>query len=119
MIREIIKELTDNPTPYSGKTDAEIVVLLKAVSIVSTRNAIGGSELFGYTDATEYTALTAGKKQQWLGLCGIDLITKDAVPLIKDIFPSGSATWGNIIKTETTTPFINVHEEEVRIARAN
>ena len=118
MIQQIKAELAANPNTYNGLSHAEVVALLKAISITNTRQSISGSELFGYTDASEYVALLDVQKQQWLGLCGIASVTKDAVPLIKDLFPQGSITWANIIKTETKTPFINVQENEVLIARA-
>ena len=117
MIQAIKAELAANPATYDALSDAEVVPLLRAISITTTRESISGSELFGYTDATEYGALSASNKQQWLSLCGIDAITKDAVPLIKSLFPNGSVTWGNIVKTETKTPFAGVVEGQVQRAR--
>jgi len=119
MIQAIKKELADNPATYDSLSDAEVVPLLRAISIVSAREGISGSELFGYTDETEYNALTVEEKQQWLGLCGIDFVTKDAVPIIKSIFNGASNTWGNVVKTETKYPFANVNEGDITSARAS
>ena len=96
-------ELLNDPSGigYSSMTDLEAVTALNLANITKTRKSISGSELFGYTDASEYTALSDVQKQQWLALCGIDSVTKSAVPLIKSLFPNSSTTWANIIKTET------------------
>ena len=116
-IEDIKTELANNPGTYGALTDADVVPIIIIVTNVSTRQSISGSELFGYTDATEYDALTDTQKQQWLGLCGIDSVTKDAVPLIKNLFPSNSTTWTNIVKTETKYPFAGVNEGDIRKAR--
>lgn len=117
-IAEIKAELTGvNAATYSGMTDAEAAAALVAINNVEQRESISGSELFGYTDETEYNALTDAKKSQWLGICGIESVTKAAVPIIKDIFPNGTTTWGNIVKTETVYPFAGVNEGDVRKAR--
>jgi len=93
------------------------------VDKTTARLSISGSELFGYTDSAEYENLTDAQKQQWLSLCGIDSVTKDAVPLIKSLFASNSATWGNIVKTETKSRaeqlgLVFLSETDIQIARA-
>jgi len=100
---KIKAELDGNAAIYSGMTDAEVVAELNAVDKTRVRQNIAGSELFGYTDFTEYSALSDTQKQQWLGLCAIDSVSKDAVPIIKSLFLNGSVTWGAIVKTETVS----------------
>ena len=113
-IKDIKAELVANLATYNDKTDAEVVPLLKAIELTPNRTSISGSELFGYTDQTEYEALTDPEKQQWLGLCGIDTITKDAIPLIQSIVP---LTWAKVVKTDSIFPFARVNEGDVRKAR--
>ncbi len=101
----LLSEITNDPLSvgYSTMTDLQVSQSLNTVNRVLARESISGSELFGYTDAAEYTALTDGQKQQWLGLCGIDTVLKSAVPLIKSLFGNGTVTWGAIVKTETVS----------------
>jgi len=96
-------EIDDDPLArgYSGMTDQQVADSLNTADRVVVREEIVGNELFSYTDETEYLALSDALKSQWLSLCSIDIIRKNAVPIIKSIFNSGSATWGNIVKTET------------------
>lgn len=117
-------ELTNDPLTlgYSTMTNLEVADSLNTVNRTLGRKSLSGSELFGYTDAAEYTALTDIKKDQWLGLCGINTVTSSAVPLIKDVFPSNTTTWGNIVKTETKSRAqelgFTVNEGDVLQARA-
>jgi len=120
---KIKSELDDNPGLYAAMTNQQVVDELNAPKPPTSRESIAGAELFGYTDAAEYGVLTDPQKQQWLGLCGIDIITAAAVPLIKSLFNVGSTTWSNIVKTEVKTRaqelgFNNLAEEDIRIARA-
>jgi len=94
--------MTDFPLVYVG-TDQAIADLFNANQSATPRKLIDGSELFGYTDETEYIALTDSQKSQWLSLCSIDAITAAAVPIIKNIFPANTTTWANIVKTEVQT----------------
>ncbi len=100
-IQAIRAELAGNTALYGAMSDQQVADELNAVDKTKTRDSIPGSELFGYTNAAEYGALSDVQKQQWLGLCGIDSVSKSAVPLIKSLFNGTSTTWGNIIKTET------------------
>jgi len=114
--------LDGNSALYGALTDQQVADSLNTQKSV-VRKSISGSELFSYTDAAEYGALSDLKKQQWLGLCGIDSITSAAVPLIKSLFPSNSVTWGAIVKTETVTRAQElglsvISAEDIRIARA-
>lgn len=117
-------ELDSNPTLYAALTDQQVADELNAVDKVQTRTSISGSELFSYTDETEYNALADSKKSQWLSLCAIDSVTSSAVPIIKSIFPANTATWGNIVKTETVSRAAqeglggNIQENDITIARA-
>lgn len=111
---EIIRaELDSNPGLYSVMTAEQVVIELNAVDKVQTRNSIPGTELFGYTDQTEYEALTDPLKAQWLSLCAIQDIPKNAVAIIKSIFSAITTTWTNIIKTETVS-----RAEQIGIGRA-
>ncbi len=100
-IQAIRAELAGNTALYVALTDQQVADELNAVDKTKARDSIPGSELFGYTNAAEYGNLTDAQKQQWLGLCGIDSVSKAAVPLIQSLFNGASTTWGNIIKTET------------------
>jgi len=117
-------EITNDPLSrgYSTMTDLEVATSLNTVDRVLQRSSISGSELFGYTVEAEYTALSNGLKQQWLSLCAIDIITKNAVPIIKSIFPNNTITWSNIVKTETVSRAqelgFRVNEGDVIQARA-
>lgn len=93
-------ELDGNVGLYGAMTAEQAAAELNAVDKVQQRQTIPGSEIFSYTDGTEYGALTDSQKQQWLGLCAIDTITQAAVPIVKSIFPHGTTTWANIVKTE-------------------
>ena len=96
--------LDANAGTYGAMSDAAVADALNVKDISQARKEISGEELFSYTDETEYLALTdAAKKSQWLSLCAIGKVTASAVPLIKDIFPNGTTTWGNIVKTENVS----------------
>ena len=120
----LLDELTNDPLGrgYSGMSDLQVADSLNTANRLLGRKSISGPELFGYTEFTEYEILSDAKKDQWLGLCGIDTVTSNAVPLIKDIFPNGSTTWGNIVKTEIKTRAqelgFTVNEGDVLQARA-
>ena len=106
MNEEILKdEITNDPLTrgYSGMTDEELTVSLNTANIILPRESIPGSELFGYTDETEYLALASAQRVEWLTLCGIENIGRDAVPIVKSIFPSDTTTWENIVKTKTVS----------------
>ncbi len=100
-IQAIRAELANNTALYGAMSDQQVADELNAVDKTKARDSIPGSELFGYTNAAEYSVLSDVQKQQWIGLCGIDSVSKAAVPLIKSLFNGASTTWGNIIKTET------------------
>lgn len=112
-----------NAATYSAMTDAEVVEYWKITDAPEiTLDSLAGSALFDVTVEAEYNALTDAKKQQWLSICGIDSVSKNAVPLIKDIFPSGTATWTAIVAaSKETKKYIDVlgtpNEGDVRKAR--
>lgn len=123
-IYQIIRDELDSNIPlYGAMTNAQVAAELNAVDKVQNRSQISGAELFGYTDETEYAALTDAQKTQWLALCAIDNVTTGAVPLVKSLFPQGTTTWANIVKTETVSRASQigagkVKEGYVAVARA-
>ena len=94
-------ELAD--AAYDGMTDAQALARMNSDAPSVARTSIPGEELLDATDEAEYSALPSGQRIEWLSLCGVETIFKDAVPIIKSLFPSGSVTWGNVVKTETKT----------------
>lgn len=118
-LQEIRAELDSDPVTYGAMSDAEALAALLAISNTVQRESISGAEMFGYTDPTEYAALTDSQKQQWLGICGIDNLTKDAVPLVQSIFNNTTTTWANIVKTVDVFPFAGINEGDIKHARAS
>lgn len=108
--KKLKTEITTDPIPrgYGDMTDNQIADSLNAEDRIVPRGSISGSELFGYTDESEYISLTANNKNIWLSLCGIDFITKAAVPLVKSLFNAASVTWDNIVKIETVTRLVEI-----------
>lgn len=100
--KKLQSEIANDPKVkgYSGMDDDAIAESISAVNIPVQRDSIPGDELFGATDETEYLALVAAKRSEWLSLCSINSIQKAAVSIVKSVFAANSTTWGNIIKTK-------------------
>lgn len=122
-IQKIKDELAANSITYGSMTDAEVVAYMETNNApIITKESLSGHELFGVTVESEYNSLTAEKKQEWLGLCGIDVISKAATPLIKSIFPNTTDTWAAIValgrETKTIAEVLgNPNEGDIRKAR--
>jgi len=121
---KIIRALLDaDPGTYAALTNKQVADLMNLKDIPVVRDSIPGNELFSYTDETEYLALSSAQKTEWLSLCAIDTVFRDAVAIIKSIFPNGTATWAAIKKTELTSIALQnglseVKEGHVEMARA-
>lgn len=92
-------ELTTSthPTTTTYDVDAQLAAdELNAENVTRIKATMTGFELMENTDATEYSALTADGKVQWLSLCGQDTVNPEAGGVIQDIvidiFGGGSAT---------------------------
>ena len=81
---------------YAGMTAVEAANNMNVEDRSVLKSSIPGHELFAQTDSAEYLALTADKKTEWLGLCGLDSViptnSSPAVPIVEDIFGNPSAT---------------------------
>ena len=76
-----------------------------------------GSEAYGLTDPTEYTALSDAAKSQWLSLCAISPIDPfgPAAQVVIDLFPGAGVTIGNLntARVETISRAIELDIGEV------
>lgn len=90
-----------DPATFSVLTNAQAAAEFNLMDKTRVLDSMTGSSLFALTDEGEYAALADNKKQEWLALCGIELVLKAAVPIIKGIFPNGTTTWSAIVSAAT------------------
>lgn len=90
---EIINDPTTQGYTNDGN-DAANLALINAQDIPVNRDSMTGAEVFEFTDSTEFQALTAEAKSQWLQLCGIDSLDPfgPAQQIAVQIFGGSSAT---------------------------
>jgi len=89
--------------PVTGAYDADAQTAadeLNAVNITQIKANLTGAEIWASTDATEYAALTADQKAQWLAFCGITdhdpSVGGLAQLFVVDLYGGASATVGNL-----------------------
>ncbi len=92
---------------YSGMSDQQFADSLNAKDIDVIKSTVSGSDVFAATVDTEYDALTAGLRQEWLSLCAIDSLVPSngeaAASTVIRIFGGGSATIANLQTLRTST----------------
>jgi len=96
LIEKIKAELAGNTALYSTMTDQQVADELNRTTGADRllpRSGMSGDELFGYTDSTEYKALTPAQQNQWLLFCALPNIERKVLRLVKTIFPATTATW--------------------------
>lgn len=72
--------------------DATALAQLHVSNRTTNKTSMSGDEVFAATDATEFTALTAGEKSLWMAFCGrasIDPFGSANVALVSSIFTGG------------------------------
>lgn len=92
-------ELTVDPLTrgYSGMTDLQAANSLNdTVDRVVQKALVAGWEAFQATVDTEFDAMAASDRQEWLGICSIDSLEpangKPAASTVLRLFGGGSAT---------------------------
>ena len=98
-------ELAKDPKAlgWAGKSNAVILTEINTAIRLVNRESISGAELFKYTVQSEFDLLNDSQKLQWITLCKHGQVFKEAIPIIKSIFPAPTATWQAIVKTETVS----------------
>jgi len=85
---------------YDAGDDEVAAGQLNVVNRTRNRPTVEGSEILNATDDTEYGALTAGQKTDWLNLCGIEEINTAsgvAKQMEADLFGPGTTTRTNLV----------------------
>jgi len=114
---------------YAGMTDQQVADSLNnTIDREVNIDSLTGDEVFQSTAAAAWTALTEGKKNQWLAFCGretIDPFGPANVQLVIDLFGVGSTTLTNLqtlrkrtVSRETELGLGNVDPGDVAQARA-
>ena len=102
---DILKtELADDPA-YAVMSDQQAADSLNTVDISTIKDSMDGATIFLDTDPTEYAALTAAKKSEWLSFCGIashDPANNGVAHLfVSYCFGGGSTTLSNLAASRT------------------
>ena len=80
---------------YATMSDSEAADDLNTENRTVHRSSLSGDEMFGATDATEWSGLTDLQKQLWMAFCGRDSVDPYGsanVAFVQAIFGGGSAT---------------------------
>ncbi len=89
-------ELVSDPLArgYAGMTDEEAATDLNTVYRTQNRASMSGSEIWAATDPSEYNALVAADKPDWLSFCGIESHDPfgNSAQFVTDMFGGGSTT---------------------------
>ena len=115
-----LKALIDSEALNAGRTDQEVYDWLHEL-VNKNRSSLSGDEMFQATDSTDWAALTADEKSQWLALCGRDSIDPFGpanVALVTAIFSGGSTTVSNLttLRVEQVTRYANAGIRKVIMA---
>ena len=101
----ILQTELSNDIAYSTMSDQEAADSLNTADISTIKDSMDGATMFLDTDPTEYAALTAAKKSEWLSFCGIashDPANNGVAHLfVSYCFGGGSTTLSNLASSRT------------------
>ena len=102
---DILKTELSSDAAYDAMTDQQAADSLNTVDISTIKDSMEGATMFLDTDPTEYAALTAAKKSEWLSFCGIashDPANNGVAHLfVSYCFGGGSVTLSNLAASRT------------------